>query len=92
LRTATLNPALFLGLQASHGSVEAGKWAELVLLDANPLENIRNVRQIEAVVARDRIYERPHLAALVTSAEALAERWQTSCKLLWGLIRFTFSD
>lgn len=92
LRTATLNPALFLGLEASHGSVDAGKWAELVLLDANPLENIRNVRHIEAVVARDRIYERPHLAGLVTSAETLAERWQTSCKLLWGLIRFTFSD
>lgn len=92
LRTATLNPARFLGLEASHGSVDAGKWAELVLLDANPLENISNVRRIEAVVARDRIYERSQLAALVTSAETLAGRWQTSCKLLWGLIRSTFTD
>jgi hypothetical protein len=62
-----------------------------VLLDANPLESIHNVRRIEAVVARDRIYERRHLADLVTSVEALAGRWQTSCKLLWGLIRFTFT-
>jgi hypothetical protein len=91
LRTATLNPARFLGLEASHGSIDAGKSAELVLLDGNPLENIRNVRRIEAVVARDRVYERADLTDLMTSAEAFAGRWQTSCKLLWGLIRFTFT-
>jgi hypothetical protein len=91
LQTATLNPARFLGLEASQGSVNAGKWAELVLLDANPLENIHNVRRIEAVVARDRVYDRRHLDELVTSVETLAGRWQTSCKLLWELIRSMFT-
>lgn len=88
LRTATLNPALFLGLEASHGSIDAGKWAELVLLEANPLEDIENVRRIETVIHRSLVYERAHLAELVASVEALAGRWQTSCKLLWGLMRF----
>ena len=50
LRSATLNPALFLGKEKELGTVEKGKIADLVLLDANPLENISNTRKIAAVV------------------------------------------
>jgi imidazolonepropionase-like amidohydrolase len=51
VRAATLNPALFLGVSNSFGTVEAGKTADLLVLDANPLVDIRNTRRIFAVVS-----------------------------------------
>jgi imidazolonepropionase-like amidohydrolase len=55
LRAATLSPALFLGLSDSLGTVERGKIANLVLLDANPIEDIHNTRRIAAVILEGRI-------------------------------------
>lgn len=63
IRTATVNPARFLGLERSLGSVEAGKTADLVLLDGNPLESIENVRRIRAVVVRGTVLDREELDA-----------------------------
>jgi hypothetical protein len=50
LQSATLNGAVFLGREATMGSVEVGKEANLVLLDANPITNIQNLHKIHAVV------------------------------------------
>lgn len=50
LQTATRNPAEYLGQLAHLGTVEVGKLADLVVLDANPLDDIRNIRKIHAVV------------------------------------------
>lgn len=52
LRTATRNPALYFGLLTLMGTVEEGKAADLVILDANPLEDIRNTRRVHSVVLR----------------------------------------
>jgi len=49
ITAATKSSAEFLGQQNDLGTIEAGKWADLVVLGANPLENIRNSRQIESV-------------------------------------------
>jgi imidazolonepropionase-like amidohydrolase len=49
LRSATLEPARYLGA-ASLGAVEEGKTADLVILDGDPLADIRNTRKIVAVV------------------------------------------
>lgn len=51
LRAATLTPAEVLGLAAQQGSVTVGKRADLLLLDGNPLDDIRHTRRIRAVIA-----------------------------------------
>ena len=65
LRAATLNPATFMGATDSLGTVEKGKCADLVLLDANPLENIHNTSKIHAVILRGRLHDRSALDTLL---------------------------
>jgi imidazolonepropionase-like amidohydrolase len=72
LQTATLNPAIFLGKRNDFGTVEAGKVADLVLLRANPLENIANTRSITGVVADGRYFSEQDLDQLRTRLKALA--------------------
>jgi hypothetical protein len=65
LRTATLNPARVLGMVDSLGTIEPGRLADLVLLEANPIEDIRNTQKIRAVVADGRLYRRADLDRLL---------------------------
>ncbi len=58
LRAATLNNAIVLGQKDHLGSIAVGKQADLILLNANPLDDIRNTRQIELVI-RSGIASRP---------------------------------
>lgn len=69
LQTATINPAKFLGLEKSLGTVEKGKIADLVLLDANPLENIANTKKISAVVVGGRYLPKEKLQEMLRSIE-----------------------
>jgi imidazolonepropionase-like amidohydrolase len=55
LQTATRNPARYLGKLQDMGTLEPGKLADLVLLDANPLDDIRNTRKISLVVLKGRV-------------------------------------
>jgi imidazolonepropionase-like amidohydrolase len=64
LRTATLNPASFLGRTSDFGTVSPGKIADLVLLSANPLSDIANTRTVVAVIADGRYYSRLDLDRL----------------------------
>ena len=68
LRAATIGPARFLGLNADSGSVEVGKCADLLLLAADPLRKIENLRRIHAVVLDGRLLRRADLSALLTDA------------------------
>ena len=68
LRTATINPARVLGLADSLGSIEVGKLADLVLLEADPLAEIRNTQRIRAVVADGRLYRRADLDRFLEEA------------------------
>ncbi|MGB2589228.1 MAG: amidohydrolase family protein [Candidatus Acidiferrum sp.] len=72
LQAATRNPAEFLGKLQSEGTIEAGKSADLVLLDANPLDDIHNTQKIRAVILRGRLLDRPALDALLMSVERFA--------------------
>ena len=65
LRTATLNPARVMGLADSLGTIEVGRLADLVLLDANPLADISNTQRIRAVIANGRLFRRADLDRLL---------------------------
>lgn len=65
LRAATLNPAVFLGLSDLLGTIEPRKRANLVLLDANPLRDIRNTKRIAAVISEGRYLDRKTLDDMV---------------------------
>lgn len=69
LRTATYNPADYLGALDSLGTVSPGKIADLVLLDADPLLDIRNTRRISAVIANGRLFDRAERAGLLAHVE-----------------------
>jgi imidazolonepropionase-like amidohydrolase len=58
LQAATKLPAQFLGKLQTQGTVEGGKFADLVLLDANPLEDIHNTQKIRSVILRGKLLNR----------------------------------
>ena len=72
LRTAILGPAEYLSLSDRLGRVEKGQLADLVLLDANPLDDIANTRKIRSVVANGRYFSREDLDALLRGVEERA--------------------
>lgn len=74
LQSATLNPARFLGKEKELGTVATGKIADLVVLDANPLEDIGNTRKIVGVVFGGRFFTRASLNEMLREVEALAAR------------------
>jgi imidazolonepropionase-like amidohydrolase len=74
LRSATLNPAKFLGLDKTLGTIEQDKVADLVLLDANPLEDVRNTQRINAVISNGRLFDRKALDKMLAQAEAATNR------------------
>ncbi len=74
LRSATLLPAEYLSMSDRLGRVETGKMADLVLLDANPLDDIGSTRRIRAVVANGRFFSRADLDALLSAVEARAAK------------------
>jgi imidazolonepropionase-like amidohydrolase len=73
LQTATSNPAIFLGKKDA-GTVAAGSVADLVLLTANPLDDIRNTRKIGAVVANGRFFDRAALDHMLAQVEVAAKK------------------
>ena len=74
LQAATLNPARFMGRENDLGMVDTGKIADLVLLDANPIEDIGNTRKISAVVFGGKFYSRTSLDEMLAKIETLARR------------------
>jgi imidazolonepropionase-like amidohydrolase len=72
LRAATLSPAIFMNATDSLGTVEKGKRADLVLLDANPLDDIHNTQKVNAVVLNGKLYDRAALDALIAQEQKQA--------------------
>ena len=74
LQAATSNAARFLGLDAELGTIEAGKIADLVLIDGDPLEDIRNTQQIHAVVHQGMLHTREDLDRILSDVQARVKR------------------
>jgi imidazolonepropionase-like amidohydrolase len=73
LQTATINPARFLGMEKDLGTIEKGKIANLVLLDADPLADIHNTTKISEVFLGGKEFDRPALDQMLRRAEAAAK-------------------
>ena len=73
LKTATYNPALFLEKENEFGKVDVDYVASLVLLDKNPLEDIKNTTEIRAVFLKGKYLDRPQLDDLLINAKQIAE-------------------
>jgi imidazolonepropionase-like amidohydrolase len=73
LASATREPAEWLGLADSVGTIETGKVADLVLLEADPLADITNTRRIAAVVLRGRLLRRGDLDRLLAAVAAMPD-------------------
>lgn len=80
LRAVTSEAARYLGLERSSGTVTAGKFADLVVLDANPLDDIGNTQKIHAVVTRGRVIDRAQREKLLADVEAAAAQPPTSAR------------
>src|SRR5271157_2837777 len=72
LQAATKLPAEFLGKFKTQGTIEQGKLADLLLLDANPLDDIQNTKKIRAVILRGKLLDRSFLDELLVKEEKFA--------------------
>jgi adenine deaminase len=86
LRTSTYNPALYLGELDEFGTVELGKRADLVLLEANPLEDIANSREIAGTMVQGHWYSRADLDLIL---EAVAQDYD-AVKTTQTILRVAF--
>jgi imidazolonepropionase-like amidohydrolase len=78
LQAATRNAAEFMGQLDRRGTIEAGKTADLVLLDKNPLADIHNTRSIQAVVLSGKLYPGTALDAMLVKAQKLSSNQEAT--------------
>jgi cytosine/adenosine deaminase-related metal-dependent hydrolase len=78
LRCATLDGARYVGLDRDIGSIEVGKLADLIVMDKNPLDDIRNSDDIRYTVLNGRVYDARTLAAADGGLETRPKMFFTS--------------
>jgi hypothetical protein len=86
LRTATLYPALYYGLENVYGSIEKGKRADMIILSANPVEDINNTKAIKAVIFDGKYIDETVIKGLKESVEKNGRSIVMSAKLLWDML------
>jgi len=65
LKTATINPAKYFKMENELGSIKENMWADLLILDANPLENINNTKKVNSVIKQGKVYDRKALNQMI---------------------------
>ena len=86
LRSATLDAAIFAGMEDDFGSISVGKAGDVMLLDANPLEDVRHTKQIAGVFFNGQYFDRDALDELLRFAEQQAGSVRTNLHLLWDFL------
>jgi len=97
LQTATIVPPKYANLEASLGSVEMGKIADLIILAENPLENIQHTQKINAVLSNGILYDAKKIKELKEFTKSIASSFHMNIKTLKSLvysplIRVQFAD
>jgi imidazolonepropionase-like amidohydrolase/Tol biopolymer transport system component len=80
IRAATLNGAGYLGMNKEIGSLEVGKLADMVIMDANPLDDIRNSEKIKYVMINGRLYDSATLNEVGTREKLRGKLWFENIK------------
>ena len=80
IRNATLNGAHYLGMDKEIGSLEVGKLADLVIMDANPLDDIRNSEKIKYVMINGRLYDSVTMNEVGTREKLRGKLWFEGAK------------
>lgn len=75
IRAATINGASYLGMEKEIGSLEVGKLADLVVMDGNPLEDIRNSEKIKYVMINGRLYDSMTMNELISREKIRGKMW-----------------
>lgn len=86
ISSATIDAAAFAGLDANYGSIEVGKTADMILLDADPLSDIRNTQRIQGLFFNGKFYDRSALDCLLDFAANRAGSIHTNVHLLWAVM------
>lgn len=87
LMAATVTPADYVGQAHLYGEVSPGRIADLILVDANPLADVRNTQRLSAVAFNGRLYDQEMLEALRQRVKSNARSWATGAKILWRFIK-----
>lgn len=87
LDAATAVPARHSGLGKEYGSIDAGKVADIVLLQRNPLDDIANSRSIDAVILNGQLYDNKEVRAMRAFVARQASSFSVNCKFVWNMIK-----
>lgn len=87
LMAATVTPAEYAGRAHLYGEVSPGRIADLLLVDADPLADVRNTRRLSAVAFNGRLYDEATLEGLRQRVKSNAQSWTAGAKILWRFIK-----
>lgn len=87
LQAATINNAIYFGMDSEVGSITQGKVADMVLLNANPLADIRNSADINMVFHGQYVYDSSQIDNLKQRAKTVAESHAFTLKMLWSFLK-----
>jgi len=87
LKSATLNAAEYYDISKDYGSIEVGKIADFILLEKNPLEDIKNTQTINAVYYQNRLYNSEDLKQMKAFVKSQAKSFGITCKFFWNMIK-----
>ena len=87
IRAATIVPVEYYGLQAKFGAIKAGMTADILILDKNPIEDIRNTAAINTVIYNGNVYDTRQLNDIKNAVIKRANSWSVGCKILWMFIK-----